>query len=337
MPNQTVFVTGATGFIAQYIIDQLLQQGYTVIGSVRSIEKGDNLKRLFDNDRFSYEIIKDLTDSKEDFDKALEAHPEIEVVLHTASPVTHVEGDVAKNFLYPAINGTKNVLESVAKHGKNVKRFVYTSSNAALHSRNREGPNFVENEESWNDISWEKALENSTLGYAASKTFAEKALWEFVEKNKPSFKVSVVNPTFVFGPQLFDEFVKDQLNFSNDFTYSFFRDGENYKKFQGNFIDVRDVAKAHLYAFQKENTIGQRLILKERTFTEQTLLDIINEKYPKLQGKIPKGEPGSDKAPLSQRVVLDNTKTREILGYNFISLEKSISDTVDQIIRVRGY
>lgn len=85
--TQTVFVTGATGFIAQHIIDQLLKEGYKVIGSVRTSQKGDNLVKLYNNPNFSYEVVKDLTNSEEDFDNALKAHPEIEVVLHTASPV----------------------------------------------------------------------------------------------------------------------------------------------------------------------------------------------------------------------------------------------------------
>lgn len=334
--TQTVFVTGATGFIAQHIIDQLLKEDYKVIGSVRTSQKGDTLVKLYNNPNFSYEIIEDLTNSEDDFDNALKAHPEIEVVLHTASPVNHVEGDNEKNFLYPAINGSKNALNAVNKYGLNVKRFVYTSSNSAVHSRNREGPNFVENEDSWNDITWEQALNGPSLGYAASKTFAEKEVWDFIKKNKVSFEVSVVNPVFVFGPQVFDEFVQNELNFSNEFINSFFTQGENYKRFQGSFTDVRDVAKAHLYAFQKENTIGKRLILKDSTFTEQTLLDIINEKFPEINGKISKGNPGSDKPILSQRVVLDNTKTRDILGFKFIPLEKSLYDTVAQIIKVRG-
>lgn len=338
MPSQTVFITGATGFIAQYIIDELLKQEYKVIGSVRSIAKGDNLVKLFQNDKFSYVVIKDLIESKQDFDKVLKENPDIEIVLHTASPVTKTEGNVEETYLKPAINGTENVLNSILEFGTNVKRFVYTSSNSAVHSKNRESPKFIETEESWNDVTWDQAIADpSTYGYSASKTFAEKAVWEFVKSKTPTFETSVVNPVFVFGPQLFKESIENQLNFSNDFIYSFFRDGENYKKFQGSFIDVRDVAKAHLLAFQNENTINKRLILKESTFTEQTLLDLIHKEFPILNDKIPKGEPGSDEEILKKRVILDNSKTKEILGFKFKSLKQTIHDTVEQIIEVKGY
>ncbi|CCH46696.1 Dihydroflavonol-4-reductase [Wickerhamomyces ciferrii] len=337
---QTVFVTGATGFIATYVIKLLLEQDYIVIGTVRTEEKGDKLLKLFDNKSFSYVIVPHLTDSKKDFDQILQSHPEIEIVLHTASPVfPKYYKDAEQDLILPAINGTKNVLESIAKYGSNVKRLVYTSSNAAVHSVNREGPNFVENEDSWNDVEWvqgeSKDIDAGT-GYRISKTFAEREVWKY-SSNNPNVKVSVINPVFVFGPQLFDETVHE-LNYSSDLVGSLVTNGngDDYKKFQGSFIDVRDVAKAHLFAFQHDNTINKRLILKERTFTEQTLLDIINAKFPQLAGKIPKGSPGSDKEPLSKRVVLDNTTTREILGFEFISLEQSIYDTIDQIIKVKG-
>lgn len=46
----------------------------------------------------------------------------------------------------------------------------------------------------------EDAQANPSAGYRASKTYAEKAAWEFVEKEKPNFTLSTINPPLVFGP-----------------------------------------------------------------------------------------------------------------------------------------
>lgn len=127
-----VFVTGANGFVAQHVVHQLLEKNYTVVGSVRSTEKGDKLAKLLNNPKFSYEIIKDMVNSRDEFDKALQKHSDVEIVLHTASPV--FPGgikDVEKEMIQPAVNGTRNVLLSIKDNLPNVKRFVYTSSLAA--------------------------------------------------------------------------------------------------------------------------------------------------------------------------------------------------------------
>ncbi|CCH46697.1 Dihydroflavonol-4-reductase [Wickerhamomyces ciferrii] len=338
---QTVLITGATGFIATYVIKLLLEQDYIVIGTVRTMEKGDNFVKNFQNDNFSYVIVPDLTDSKQHFEQILQSHPEIEIVLHTASPVfPRYYKDAEQDLILPAINGTKNLLESVTKYGLNVKRLVYTSSDSAIHSVNREGQNLVENEDSWNDVEWVRGNSkdiDAVTGYDVSKTYTEREVWEYSSKN-PNVKVSVINPAYVFGPQLFDETVHE-LNYSSDLLGSLVTNGngDDYKRLKGGFIDVRDVAKAHLFAFQRDNTINKRLFLNETTFTEQTLLDIVNAKFPSLHDKVPKGVPGSDKETLRESfTVFDNTKTKEILDFEFISLEQGVFDTIDQIIKVKG-
>jgi NADPH-dependent methylglyoxal reductase len=60
-------------------------------------------------------------------------------------------------------------------------------------------------EESWNPTTWEKALLNPMAAYSGSKTFAEKAAWDFLKEESAKFTVSVVNPVYVFGPQAYDD------------------------------------------------------------------------------------------------------------------------------------
>lgn len=335
----TVFVSGATGFIAQHIVQLLISKGYNVVGTVRSTEKGEHLKKLLASDNFSYEIVKDVEPAGA-FDEALKNHPEVTVFLHTASPFHFKVTDVEKELLYPAINGTKNALNAIKAHGPQIKHVVVTSSYAAIMdlAKVRDAKQ-VDTEETWNPITWEQAKENPLAGYVASKTFAEKAAWDFVKTEKPNFTINYVNPVYVFGPQAFDSEVKSELNTSSEIINSLLslnKDSEDkLPEHAGSFIDVRDVAKAHLVAFEKELS-NQRLILSEAKFTTQDLLDVLNDNFDSLKGKLPVGKPGSGKLILENTASIDNSKTREILGFPLIDLKNSVVDTVTQILEARG-
>lgn len=84
------------------------------------------------------------------------------------------------------------------------------------------------------------------------------------EQNAVKFELSTVNPVYVFEPQMFDEYVKEHLNTSCELINALVRNKPEAKQLEGLrgfYIDVRDVAKAHLGAFQKKEAVGQRLFL----------------------------------------------------------------------------
>ena len=83
---------------------------------------------------------------------------------------------------------------------------------------------------------------------------------------------------------------------------------------KGGWVDVRDVAKAHIIAFENEDAKNQRILLNSGRFTSQSLVDIINDKF-RFERKIPVGEPGSDKSVIAESLAtIDDTKSRELLG-----------------------
>lgn len=333
--GSTVLITGATGFIATHIIDLLIKEGYDVIGTVRSVDKGEQIQKLFGKEHFKYVIVKDLVNSKDDFNKVFIENPNIETVIHTASAV-FITDKIQELIVDPAVKGTENILDTIKTHGGNVKSFVYTSSIGAIITPSSDQMGITRDESTWNVATWDQSKFHPLTGYMFAKTQAERAVWKFAEENK-NIRVASVNPSYVFGPQVSNEFVKKTLNSSNEVINTLLRDGENYVKTTAHWVDVRDVAKAHLYAFTKENTKNKRLIMKEGEMTEQTILDIINSKFPQLYGKIARGEPGSDVEIWEKKNLLDNTKTLEILGFDQISLEKSVVDTVQQILDNKVY
>lgn len=115
------------------------------------------------------------------------------------------------------------------------------------------------------------------------KKLAEKTVWKFVEENKPKWEVSIINPVYVFGPQAFEVKDKSKLNLSNEVINSILTAGKKKEEPQQvvcYFIDVRDVAKAHIFGFEKKEVVGQRLLLAEAPFTSAEIYDIIEKDFP---------------------------------------------------------
>ncbi|SCU82085.1 LAMI_0B08878g1_1 [Lachancea mirantina] len=338
----SVLVTGCTGFIAQYIVRDLLDQNYRVIGTVRSASKGKNLKTLFNNNPFFVtEVVEDIAVPNA-FDRVFQKYrDEIRVVLHTASPVHFNAEDYEKELLIPAIHGTRSVLESIKKFGaQTVERVVITSSIAAMKDPFKyDDENFVYNEDSWSPLTWETCQLNPQDAYRGSKKFAEQVAWDFLKENKDvlKYKMATVNPSMIFGPQLFDQSVTSVLNTSAEVINSLLHSGpdNDLSKVRNDFVDVRDVSKAHLLAFQKSECIGQRLGLSSGQFNGQDIAQILNKRFPKLEGTLPKvtGEGAYKNNPYAK---FDNSKTKKILGIEFKTLEETVYDTAAQILKVEG-
>lgn len=341
----SVLVSGATGYIAKHIVNDLLKEDYKVIGTVRSKAKGDHLKKQFcNNPNFITEVVADIA-APNAFDEVFKKHQkDIKVVLHTASPFHFDTTDVEKDLLVPAVNGTKSILDSIKKYGaESVERVVITSSAAAMIDiRKMNDSSWILTEDQWNPDTWESCQSNPVSAYFGSKKFAEIAAWDFLEANRDTvkFKLCTVNPVYVFGPQMFDEDVQEHLNTSCEVVNALIHSTPETNldpSILGDYVDVRDVSKAHLLAFQNENTVGQRLGLADGKFDAQDIADILNENFPQLKNKIATGDkPGQGAHVTDVNSTFDNSKTKEILGFKFIDLQKTIHDTAAQILKKEG-
>ncbi|EMG50750.1 GRP2 putative NADPH-dependent methylglyoxal reductase GRP2 [Candida maltosa Xu316] len=340
MTSTSVFVSGASGFIAQELVKQLIKKGYNVVGTVRSTEKGESLKsNLKDaglaSENFEFEIVKDIA-VKGAFDEALEKHPEVTVFLHTASPFHFNVTDIEKELLIPAVEGTKNALTAIKAHGPQIKKVVVTSSYAAIGSfLEYSDPSKTRTEDDWNVATYEQSKANAIHGYLGSKKYAELAAWDFVKEEKPNFTLSTVNPVYVFGPQAFEIKDKSQLNTSSELINGVLKlkpTDTVTNELTGYFIDVRDVAHAHIVAFEKKEAEGKRLLLAESPFSTQSILKQIREDFPQLREELPKGDPAEAEYWKKTESPIDNQKTKDILGFKFIDFKKSVDDSVAQII-----
>ncbi|KAH3679443.1 hypothetical protein WICMUC_000988 [Wickerhamomyces mucosus] len=342
MSGKTVFVTGASGYIALHILDVLLSKGYNIIGTVRSQSKAEsisnNFSKKYPEADIKFEIVPDIS-SDNAFDNSLRNNPSIDYVLHTASPFAYgIDKPLEEAYLIPATHGTRNVLEAIQKYAPQVTRVVITSSFAAIVNRGKAGdPTFIHTEETWNPITWEDVTTEQS-GYTASKKLAEQLARNFVIEKKPNFTITTVNPPFVLGPQLFDDsFKNSNLNTSAELVRKLLDLPADYS---GNddlpslVVDVRDVALLHVLPLENEKLLGSRLFPVSSFSSGQFLLNKVHEAFPELDGQIGKGTPeGAEEIAKTKGLAYDTSKTLEITGIKeWIPLEKTIRDSVQQIL-----
>ncbi|KAL2815354.1 hypothetical protein BJX63DRAFT_390260 [Aspergillus granulosus] len=327
-----VLLTGGSGFIAAHTLDILLERGFDVVTTVRSKEKGDRILAAHSNtpkEKLSYVIVKDIAQDGA-FDEAVKSDPPFDFVLHTASPFHHNIQDPVKDFLDPAIKGTTGILKAIKAHAPSVKRVVITSSFAAI--INVKAHEKVYSEKNWNPVTWEEGL-NSSQTYRASKTFAEKAAWDFVEKEKPNFDLATINPPLVLGPVVHYLSSLDAINTSNARVSTIVRGLEKEatpSTVTFLWVDVRDVALAHVRAIEVPEAGAQRFFVTAGHYANKDIVDIVRDAYPELEDRLP---PKTDPRDIPEDVYgYDNSKSVQVLGIKYRSLKESIVDTVKTLL-----
>ncbi|KAG5369204.1 putative NADPH-dependent methylglyoxal reductase GRP2 [Yarrowia sp. C11] len=326
----TSLVTGATGFLASHVVDQLLKAGHRVIGTVRSPTKAARLAEAFNTQiasgQLELETLSDVRNAGE-FQVIFEKHPEIKYILHTASPFNYNTTDPEKEMLQPAVEGTTTVLKAAKAYAHNVEKVVITSSLAAiLNIATFNDPSTTLTEKDWNPITSEQAAEkgNPFANYIGSKAMAEKASVEFEKTEKPKFKLTWVNPVLILGPGIILD--PQAINTSNEAIVNALatKPGQKAPVKAGYFVDVRDCAKAHVSALQPELD-GRRLFLSTSKYCTQDFLKIAGE-MPEFKGKIAEFDPAEREKELHPLAQIDNSVTLKLLNYDLISLDQSVTD-----------
>lgn len=253
-PNAPVLVTGASGYIASWIVKYLLEAGQTVHGTVRDPAKKsglEHLQKLSDAHPGKLKLFKaDLLD-KGSYDAAMQG---CELVMHTASPFI-ISGftDANEALVRPALEGTRNVLEAVNRT-PSVKRVVLTSSVAAVHSDNidaRKVPDYTFTEEHWNTRS---SLDHQPYYY--SKTVAEKEAWAMQAKQS-RWDLVTINPGLVLGPSMTRASASTSLTTMKQLVNGTMFPAAPH--LQMAFVDVRDVAQAHIKAGYTPTAKGRHI------------------------------------------------------------------------------
>jgi len=245
---EKVLVTGASGFIAEHCIIELLKNGYSVKGSLRSMNREQEVRDAVKTETDDTKLEFCKLDLLED-DGWEDAMWDCDYLMHVASPFVIEDPKDENELIKPAKEGTLRALNAAKKAG--IKRVVLTSSVAAVNSHMMSG---TSDHTTWTDIN-----SKYVTPYQKSKTIAEKAAWDFYNNQDSNNKMelAVINPGGVMGPQLGNDLGGASTQIVSQLISGKF---PMIPALSFPFIDVRDVAILHLKAMTTPDADGKRFI-----------------------------------------------------------------------------
>ena len=332
----TVLVTGGSGFVGSHCLLQLLAAGHEVRTTVRSLKREGDVRAMLKTggaepgDRLAFHAA----DLERDAGWP-EAVAGCDYVLHVASPFPPGVPKHEDELIVPARDGALRVLRAARDAG--VKRVVLTSSFAAIGYGH---PPQTFDETVWTDAN------GKVSAYVKSKTLAERAAWDFIAKEGRGLELSVVNPTFIFGPILAADYstsivvVKRMLDGAMPACPHLYF----------GVVDVRDVADLHLRAMSTPAAKGERFLSVGADFV--TMLEIANILRRRL-GDAAKRVPTRQLPNWLVRLIAlrskeiqqfvpelgkkrnaTNEKARRLLGWSPRSTEESVVATAESLLRL---
>lgn len=341
--SDRVLVTGANGHVAQHVVSQLLSlpspERPRVRATVRAQKSASGLESVFveaiDSRNLEIVFVPDIAQDSA-FDQVVVGCTHI---AHIASPLVVGAEDVERDVLRPAISGTTGLLRSAAKVD-GLRAVVITSSFAAVHDpMYGERPGYTYTPRDWNPISYETAADPTIdlsvwpksyqhfITYLASKKFAESSAWDLYEKLKPSWTLSAINPTYIGGPNILPlTRGADSLSFSQKLILNVAQSkpGDELADVDfPNWVDVRDVAKAHIRALLCPEAKGKRFILAPYKVAYSDMATVLRKK---------RNIQCSDKRQELNHFDVDSSDCRSILGITtWVPFEDLVCDTVDRV------
>jgi dihydroflavonol-4-reductase len=274
--TKKVLVTGATGFIAQQLILDLLADGYSVRGTARSLSKAGRLNEVLSEhsgQRVELELVAADLESDPGWAEAVQG---IDCVMHVASPFPMGAPKDPQELIRPARDGALRVLRAACDAG--VPRTVMTSSCAAIAYGYPQLPPVL-TEENWSDPDYTA----DCPPYPASKTIAERAAWDFVQQEAPAMELATINPVAVFGPIRSGD-VRTSVGIIAQLMGGKVPMAPNAGL---QYVDVRDVSRAHIAAMETPEAAGQRFALAGEFCTLLDTATILRDAFPAYASKLP--------------------------------------------------
>ncbi|MBB3842116.1 nucleoside-diphosphate-sugar epimerase [Runella defluvii] len=267
-----VLVTGITGFLGSHTAIQLLEKGYEVVGTLRSLQRADAIKAVIGQHTANTHLLSfaeaDLSNEK----VWMLLTKEMDYVQHIASPFPRELPKNDEELIEPAKNGVLNILKAASKNG--VKRVVLTSSSSAiLYGRAKNDKNVVLDENTWTDVS---NLADTTP-YFRSKTIAEKAAWEYIKTDKSGLELTTVLPGAILGPVLEEDFGTS----ANIVIKALDGTMPALPAIGFDMVDVRSVAELLILAMEKPQAAHQRYAGSAGFISFKEVAQLLKTAYPR--------------------------------------------------------
>ena len=334
---QRVLVTGGSGFVASHCIVQLMNAGYEVRTTVRSVSREPMVRAMLAKARVVDQLALSFVEADLMHDKGwANAVADCDFVLHVASPFPVGKPEREDDLIVPARDGTLRVLKASRDAG--VTRVVLTSSFAAI------GYGHAERDAPFTEFDWTDSTQKVSA-YVKSKTLAERAAWDFVANEGGRLELSVVNPVGVFGPVLGPDY-SSSIGLLKQML-----DGAvpGCPKLYFGVVDVRDVADLHVRAMIHPAANGERFLSVAGDFMSVfDIAKVLKRRMGPAASKVPSRELPNfvvRLAALFNPVVREtlpelgkvkngsNEKARRVLGWTPRSNEDAIVATAESLMR----
>jgi nucleoside-diphosphate-sugar epimerase len=340
MPDELVLVTGGSGFIGAHCILALLNAGYRVRTTVRSLKREGDVRTMlkvggiYAGERLSFVEADLMSDAGWPAGVAGCSY-----VLHVASPLPPSIPKHEDDLIVPARDGALRVLRAARDAG--VKRVVQTSSFGAI------GYGHKVREAPFDETDWTDVNGSDVIAYSKSKTLAERAAWDFIAKEGGGLELAVVNPVGVFGPVLGADYSASILMVQR------LMDGAlpGCPKLYFGVVDVRDVADLHLRAMTQAAAKGERFLAIAGDFlTMQGIAMVLKSRMGEAARRVPTRELpnwvvrlASLKDPaiklitpeLGKKKNATNAKAVRMLRWAPRSREDALAATAESLVRLR--
>ena len=243
--GKKLFVTGATGFIGSFIVEEALRQGYEVWAAIR---KSSSLKYLTDERIHLLEV--NLSDGKV-LKKQLESF-DFDYVVHAAGVTKCLNSN---DFFIVNVDGTRNLVSAIQDNGMHIKKFIYVSSLSVF------GP--VHEQMPYTDI-MDNDVPQPDTAYGKSKLEAERYL-----SSLSDFPYVILRPTGVYGPREKDYFmmaksIKQHVDFA-----------VGYQPQVLTFVYVKDVVQAVFKAIEKGSAGACYFLSDGKEYSSRSFSDLI--------------------------------------------------------------
>jgi nucleoside-diphosphate-sugar epimerase len=298
MSGAQVLVTGGTGYLATRLIADLLASGVDVRTTIRTLDRADEVREAVRRGGADDAGLSFVAASLTEDDGWSSAMAGVEDVYHVASPM--IQATVPDEVVVPARDGALRALRAARDAG--VRRVVLTSSFAAVGYSPKPVREYDESD-------WTDPDTPGLPAYPLSKAVAERAAWDFIEREGGETELVVVNPTWIAGPTLTDS-ARSSLQF-----FTGMLDGAITAVPRQRFgiADVRDVSAAHIAAMTTPGAAGKRyLVLADGpTMTFLDVANVLRGELGELARRVPTAEvPGEEPAPL----IIHNERAKAELG-----------------------
>lgn len=315
-----ILVTGGSGFVGSHVVAKLLKEGHQVRTTVRSVQREADVRTMVRND--GVDAGDNLSFSQADLTEDHgwgAAVAGCDYVLHVASPFPQTAPQDEDELIVPARDGTLRVLRAARDAG--VKRVVLTSSFAAI------GYGHTNYDKVFDEDDWTDPNGPDMQAYIKSKVLAERAAWDFIDKEGGSLEMSVINPVGIFGPVLGPD-----ISASIAFVKQLLEGAPPVPGLSFGMVDVRDLAELHLLAMTAEAARGQRFIgVSGDVVTLFDIAKILREKLGDLASKVQ--APGMEKAAGGPVRRSTSEKAMRVLGWRPRAQEETIIDTARSLFR----